>query len=67
MAKSPDAGREFFERKFPDYNITSIKPEYYKDTGWHIYLKMWRKQPKTVPKRKQNQKKKSNGVIPKRE
>ena len=67
LAKSPDAGREFFERKFPDYNITSIKPEYYKDTGWHIYLKMWRKKSKPVSKQKQKQKKKSNGVIPKLE
>lgn len=67
LAKSPDAGKEFFEKQFPDYNITSIRPEYYKDTGWHIYLKMWRKNPKPQPKQRKRQRKKSNGVIPKRE
>lgn len=65
LAKLPDTGRSFFEKQFRNYNIVSIKPEYYKDTGWHIYLKMWRKK----PKQKSNQKKAitDRRVIPKRE
>ena len=43
LAKSNDQGRAFFEKKFPRYTISEIKPEYYDETGWHIYLKMWRK------------------------
>lgn len=43
LAKSTDAGKEFFQKQFPDYDIADIKPEYYEETGWHIYLKMWRK------------------------
>ena len=45
LAKSPDCGKEFFERMFPDFRIAEIMPEYYENTGWHIYLKMWRKKP----------------------
>lgn len=43
LAKSNDLGKEYFEKKFHDYTITEIKPEYYEETGWHIYLKMWKK------------------------
>jgi hypothetical protein len=43
LAKLPDAGKEFFEKQFPGYTITSVEPEYYEETGWHIYLKMWKK------------------------
>lgn len=43
IAKSNDLGMEFFKKKFPNYNITSIVPEFYEETGWHIYLKMWKK------------------------
>lgn len=46
LAKSADAGKDFFEKQFPDFDIVSITPKYYEDTGWHIYLKMWRKKPK---------------------
>lgn len=42
-AKAADGGRAFFEKRFPDYEIRQIRPEYYDQTGWHIYLKMWRK------------------------
>lgn len=51
LAKSNNHGREFFEKQFPNYNITEIKPEYYDETGWHIYLKMW-KRPERHRKRK---------------
>lgn len=43
LAKSSDAGKDFFEKQFPDFNIVGIEPVYYEETGWHIYLKMWRK------------------------
>ncbi len=54
LAKEPDAGKAFFERQFPDFNIAEVTPEYYEETGWHIYLKMWRKKP---PNRKTGGKK----------
>ena len=45
LAKSNDNGKEYFEKQYPDFNITSIEPIFYEETGWHIYLKMWRKTP----------------------
>lgn len=50
LAKSDDCGKEFFAKQFPDYNIVEIKPEYYEETGWHIYLKMWKKPEKSRKK-----------------
>ena len=63
-AKSNDCGRAFFEKQFPDYDIKEIKVEYYEQTGWHIYMKMWRKKPKKRKgdqngKRKDGKKKKA--------
>lgn len=43
LANSPDCGKGFFEKKFPNYDIVSVKPIYYDETGWHIYIKMWKK------------------------
>ena len=43
LAKSGDAGKEFFERQFPAYSISEVKPEWHEETGWHIYVKMWKK------------------------
>lgn len=43
LAKENDAGRAFFEKQYPEFEIVEIRPEYYTETGWHIYLKMWRK------------------------
>ena len=43
LAKLPDAGRDFFEKMYSNYRITEITPEYHDETGWHIYLKMWKK------------------------
>lgn len=40
---TPDQGREYFEKKYPDYNIVDVTVKYYEMTGWHVYLKMWRK------------------------
>lgn len=50
LAKSNDCGKPFFENQFPDFNIAEIKPEYHELTGWHIYLKMWRKRPQKPKK-----------------
>lgn len=46
IAKTPDCGRDFFTTRFPDYDIVSIIPEFHENTGWHIYMKMWKKQSK---------------------
>lgn len=45
-AKSNDYGKAFFEKQFPNYDIKEIRVEYYEQTGWHIYMKMWKKKPK---------------------
>lgn len=50
LAKSNDCGLEEFRRIYKGYNITEVTPVYYKDTGWHIYLKMWEKD---EPKKRQ--------------
>jgi len=52
LAKSNDRGLDFFQKRFPGYTIAEIRPEYYEETGWHIYLKMWKK-----PEKKQKNKK----------
>ncbi len=46
LAKSPDNGLAEFMRIYKDYQIVEVKPEYYEETGWHIYLKMWKKERK---------------------
>lgn len=56
LAKSDDCGAEFFKKQFPDYDIREITPVYYEETGWHIYLKMWKK-PGKKPGRKKSKKK----------
>lgn len=42
-AYSNDQGIEQFEKLYPDYHITSVESVYYEETGWHFYLRMWRK------------------------
>ena len=44
--KSPDAGLEEFRKIYSNYNIVSCEAVFYEQTGWHIYLKMWKKEPK---------------------
>ena len=56
LAKSPDGGLEEFRKIYSDYNIVSCEPVYYEQTGWHIYLKMWKK--KGVKKSADSKKKK---------
>lgn len=51
LAESPDAGMEEFKKIYRQYDITSVEPVYHEKTGWHIYLKMWKKPPdKPKPK-----------------
>lgn len=50
LVTSPDSGREYFEKQYPAYKITEINPVYYEETGWHVYLKMWKK--KRTPRKK---------------
>ena len=57
LAKSTDQGRDFFQKQFPGYTIAEIKPEYYEETGWHIYLKMWKKPGKKSKAAKKGRKK----------
>ena len=53
LAKSADGGLSEFQKIYADYNITSCEAVYYEQTGWHIYLKMWRKKkPKKPPAKK---------------
>lgn len=35
-----------FKKIYSDYDIVSCEPVFYEQTGWHIYLKMWKKKPK---------------------
>ncbi len=54
LAKSNDCGLEEFRKIYKGYNITEVTPVYCKDTGWHIYLKMWEKdEPKKKTTRKE--------------
>lgn len=46
LAKSPDAGLSEFQKIYSGYDIVEVKPEYFEETGWHIYLKMWKKERK---------------------
>ena len=52
LAKSADGGLSEFQKIYADYNITSCEAVYYEQTGWHIYLKMWKKKPKKQPAKK---------------
>lgn len=59
LAMSSDNGRSFFEKKFPGYQIQEVRPEYYDETGWHIYLKMWKKEQEKGEKARWKKKKPS--------
>ena len=54
LAKSTDAGKEYFQKQFPDFDIVEVKPEYYEETGWHIYIKAWKKRGKNNGKNKKS-------------
>ena len=57
IAKTPDCGRDFFATRFPDYDIVSIIPEFHEETGWHIYMKMWKKESRKMVKGDKEKKK----------
>lgn len=57
LAKSDDCGKEFFTKQFTGYEIREITPVYYEETGWHIYLKMWKKPGKKKGKKTGGKKK----------
>lgn len=61
LAKSADQGKAFFEKQFPAYTLSEVKAEYYEDTGWHIYLKMWKKPKKAPSKKKKPEKAEKEG------
>lgn len=44
LAHNIEDSWKYFDEKYPDYKVTSIVSEFYEDTGWHIYLRMWRKE-----------------------
>ena len=50
LAKAPDGGLSEFKKIYADYDIVSCEPVYYEQTGWHIYLKMWKKKKAGKPK-----------------
>lgn len=52
LAKSADAGLAEFKKIYSNYDIVSVEPVYYEATGWHIYLKMWKKCGQSVDKKK---------------
>ena len=54
LAKSTDAGKEYFQKQFPNFDIVEVKPEYYVETGWHIYIKAWKKRGKINGKNKKS-------------
>ena len=43
IAQTPDQGMTYFTKKYPEYDISEVEAKYYEETGWHIYLKMWRR------------------------
>lgn len=61
LAKSPDGGLEEFRKIYSNYDIVSCEPVYYEQTGWHIYLKMWKKKQKDKGGTKQTSSKKKAG------
>lgn len=66
IAKSNTCGKEFFAKQFPGYDIANIETIYYEETGWHIYLKMWKKAKKSTKKNKRRKKGNDFGGIPER-
>lgn len=70
LAKSPDGGLSEFKKIYADYDIVSCEPVYYEQTGWHIYLKMWKKKKanpkakKTTEGRKKKQRAKTGSSAP---
>ena len=43
MGLSNDEGRERLEKIYNRYHVVDIVPRFFEDTGWHFYLRMWKK------------------------
>ena len=44
VREAPDHGYTFFAKKYPKYDVVSpIVWQFNELTGWHVYLKMWKK------------------------
>ena len=44
LATLPPEEREaWFQRQFPAFRIIDTRAEYYEETGWHIYVRAWKK------------------------
>lgn len=63
LAKSNDSGLDFFQKRFPGYTIAEIRLKYYEETGWHIYLKMWKKPEKKQKKKEGKQKREKRSHV----
>lgn len=59
LATMPDGGLSEFQKIYKDYEVVEVNPVYYEMTGWHIYLKMWKK-PKPPDRRKKRNGRKQN-------
>ena len=44
MALSNDQGAEILAKKYPNHDITEIIFKHTEYKGWHLYLKMWKKE-----------------------
>mgnify|MGYP006368725753 FL=1 len=44
MALSNDQGAEIIAKKYPNYDIVEIEFKHNEYKGWHLYLKMWKKE-----------------------
>lgn len=44
MALSSDQGADIIAKKYPNHDITEIRFKYTDYRGWHLYLKMWKKE-----------------------
>lgn len=43
LAQEREQSWQFFDEKYPEFEITAVEPVFFEDTGWHIYLRMWQK------------------------
>ncbi|WP_375179932.1 rolling circle replication-associated protein [Enterococcus rotai] len=44
MATSNDLGMEIIAKRYPNHYITAIKYRYTEYRGWHMYLRMWKRE-----------------------
>ncbi len=39
-----DRVEEYFKDRYKGYELASYKAEYYEETGWHLYMRMWKEE-----------------------